>query len=1092
MHNISTLNIIIFLVPLSDYFLYQFRFDPPRARRDGAWADTLCDTGIGGSAPDPTQTTFDSVGINATGLFRHEFKLPDNWTRNEDFGRIFIVFEGVDSALSVWLNGQFVGYSQDSCLPAEFDITDILKSSRGESSASVAHLLACQVTRWSDGSYLEDQDKWWLSGIYREVYLIRKPSLSRIADFEISYNLQWEGSEGSERALSAMVDLQVLIHGETSSLSSEVGNTGSLDSSPRVLSAELYASSSLTAAVCSMEAVVPPLTSTSSAEHPTASNALPGFTRANKLESAMMSEHCDFPYKYNSAVVSLQGLLPAPHLWSAEDPHLYILVLKLGGVGDEDVEAVRVGFREVRIGGAMNTLQVNRRTLTIAGVNRNEFHCRQGRSVPLQTMQKDIMLLKQLNFNAVRTSHYPSHHKFYELCDAAGIYVVDEANIETHGFQVLGQAVGYLSSLSEWRGSYLARVSRMYERDKNSSCVIGWSLGNESGTGAAHDAMARWIRSRDISGRFLQYESGGSCSGLTDVICPMYRRPEWCEQQAQSDPQRRPVILCEYAHAMGNSAGGLHHYWGLFKNPRLPRLQGGFIWDLVDQGLLLEDEKSLEEEVIAGSKRYKYGGDFKDVPNSRQFCINGILGPDRELHPIAYEAAALQAPISFEITSLNSGKDVYLVVHNRRVFCDFSDLSLRLCLCCNTHASAGSYVEVKLTEENLVPPGGKLTLILKPYWSDLMQNMLEQGRVPECFCIHEYKDAWLDVNVVTNTPTAYVPRGHSVSRVSLRHEKLKNLTYDCIRAFAEEEGSVASGAIANTETFDYGIFNMKKLSPKAIAQARAAFMQRAEDMNYKGADAFWTKWGEFEEAHGDQYTFRDMLKIKNSLSDLRVPISLSVHHETMIDGSIAVTWSNGNRAVVSATCGRLVSWMTADSSAQGKGNIIASPIDLCFWRAPTDNDRGGADFSYFSQWVAYGLNSLQRCPDDTSLDISIETNCDLLCIEARWVLESTGNDKCVIPTRINCVVKYYFLLNGSVNVNFSATLPSNLPPIPRFGLRFSIPGEFDTAGWFGLGPHEAYDDRRACVRTGIFSSPIEDLHTPYVVPQESGRRADPR
>ena len=256
-------------------------------------------------------------------------------------------------------------------------------------------------------------------------------------------------------------------------------------------------------------------------------------------------------------------------------------------------------------------------------------------------MQRDAALLKQFNFNAVRLSHYPTHPRWLEICDECGLYVVDEANIETHGFQTLGQATNYLSGHKDWESSLLSRVVRMYERDKNATCIISWSLGNESGCGPTTLLMAEWLRNRDFS-RVVQYESGGARTTATDIICPMYQRPQWCRDQALYDPKKRPVILCEYAHAMGNSGGCLSQYWTDIWSDEYPRMQGGFVWDMIDQGLQLEPYCAKYGGALEPG--LGYGGDFGDLPNTHQFCINGLFGPRREPHPLRLRGQGMHGP----------------------------------------------------------------------------------------------------------------------------------------------------------------------------------------------------------------------------------------------------------------------------------------------------------------------------------------------------------------------------------------------------------------------------------------------------------------
>ena len=551
-------------IPIYTNTMYPFAFDPPRARRTGTWRITDCDQGLYGSQCSVTnKINSKEPGPNPTGLYKRSFQIPNDWNYGTNPHRIFLVFEGVDACLSVWVNGIYIGYSQDSCLPAEFDITEALGSLDGPN-----HTIAAQVSRWCDGSYLEDQDKWWLSGIYREVFIYRKP-LQFISDYEITYDVTLPPDPDAEQTLeekieekivgkkeardfkiSAIVNVQVQIESFISSKHESIVNneavvkvelwqfvergeesrgrdipgqsipTPTEDSGHcksvggvmhgehlkqcKLIGSEIVScveSVSKTTAL-PLRGVAESICSTVGADHPLNTQLL-----ANKLHSA-------------SVVIRVNE----PMLWSAETPSLYIAVISLYGSRAEaeteavasttdsralDSESCRIGIRDVRIAKKDHVLCVNGSPLVVAGVNRHEFDPRRGRTVSEAIMRKDISLLKQFNFNAVRCSHYPPHHRFLELCDEAGIFVVDEANIETHGFQTLGQPVGYLSNQPEWASAMTSRVSRMYERDKNFSCIIGWSLGNESGLGSSHEAMASWVRSRDAS-RFLQ------------VICSLY------------------------------------------------------------------------------------------------------------------------------------------------------------------------------------------------------------------------------------------------------------------------------------------------------------------------------------------------------------------------------------------------------------------------------------------------------------------------------------------------------------------------------------------------------------------------------------------
>ena len=361
---------------------------------------------------------------------------------------------------------------------------------------------------------LKDQDKWWLSGIYREVYIIRKPEIM-ICDYEIKNTITWNEYN---QPVSAVIDVDVLV--ENYKLSDEFSSFDSDLASIEGCSirAELYR-------VGSIETPLQMVTVTC--------------RHGGEFTTKISADSLDFPKEKtdkfkNPGCFSLQLSLDSNNLalWSAEAPHLYIILITLHESSDDafmatkilDIEGQRFGIRQVDIDGAYNQLRLNKKPLLIAGVNRHEFDCYQGRSVDENNMRKDALLMKQFNFNAVRCAHYPHHHRWLEICDAIGLMVIDEANIESHGFQTIGQAVGYLSNRKEWMGAHMSRIIRMYERDKNSTSVLIWSLGNESGVGKSHKMGYHWLKKRDV-GRPVQYESGGAASNVTDIICPMYHRP---------------------------------------------------------------------------------------------------------------------------------------------------------------------------------------------------------------------------------------------------------------------------------------------------------------------------------------------------------------------------------------------------------------------------------------------------------------------------------------------------------------------------------------------------------------------------------------
>ncbi|WP_145600030.1 beta-galactosidase [Yersinia frederiksenii] len=524
---------------------------------------------------------------NPTGCYSTHFTVEPNWLLS---GRTRIIFDGVNSAFYLWCNGQWVGYSQDSRLPAEFDLTPYLQTGDNR--------IAVLVLRWSDGSYLEDQDMWRMSGIFRDVSLLHKPDI-HLRDIHITTHLSPEFSSANLEVMAAI-------------------NIPPLDiNNPQVNEAyqvrvQLYLAETLVA----------------------------------DLQQPLGTQAIDERGNYKDRT-HLNLRVSSPLLWSAEQPTLYRAVVSLLNSQQEliEAEAYDVGFRQVAI--HQGQLKVNGKAVLIRGVNRHEHHPQTGQAIDEESMLQDIILMKQHNFNAVRCSHYPNHPLWYRLCDHYGLYVVDEANIETHGMQPMGR----LADDPQWFSAFSERVTRMVQRDRNHPCIIIWSLGNESGHGATHDALYRWIKTNDPT-RPVQYEGGGANTAATDIICPMYARvdedqpfpavPKWSIKKWIGLPdESRPLILCEYAHAMGNSFGGFARYWQAFRQH--PRLQGGFVWDWVDQSLIRNDENN--------QSYWAYGGDFGDTPNDRQFCMNGLVFPDRSPHPSLYEAQCAQQFFQFSLLS---------------------------------------------------------------------------------------------------------------------------------------------------------------------------------------------------------------------------------------------------------------------------------------------------------------------------------------------------------------------------------------------------------------------------------------------------------
>lgn len=527
---------------------------------------------------------------NPTGTYLRTFHIPIAWEGRE----VFLRFEGVDSAFYVWINGHRIGYSQGSHLPSEFNITRFIHVGENE--------IVVQVYQWSDGSYLEDQDMWRLSGIFRDVCLYSTPGV-HLRDFHIR----------------TLFDEQY--HDATLEIDLTLANAGKTDIQDVQVTVEVLDAS---------EARVLELSSKAS------------------LLAAGDTEH----------TIQLSASVHTPRKWSAEDPYLYTLLVSLSDAESRVLEVQRcaVGFRQIEV--KDQQLLINGVPVKLQGVNRHEFHPDLGHVVPFESMVKDIVLMKQHNINTVRTSHYTNDPQWLDLCDQYGLYVIDEADLETHGFNAVGDW-GLLSKDPTWHDAFLDRAERMVERDKNHPCVIFWSLGNESGEGPNHAAMAERIKQADPT-RLIHYESAHEAPYL-DVVSTMYPTVERLLAEGERTDDPRPFFMCEYAHAMGNGPGNLEEYWEAIRSH--PRLIGGCIWEWADHG--------IRQYTADGTEWYAYGGDFGDKPNDGNFCIDGLCFPDRTPHTGLIEYKKILEPVHVEAVDLAAG---IVSITNRYTFLPLSYL----------------------------------------------------------------------------------------------------------------------------------------------------------------------------------------------------------------------------------------------------------------------------------------------------------------------------------------------------------------------------------------------------------------------------------
>jgi len=611
---------------------------------------------------------------NPVGSYRRWVTVPTAW----DGHQVILHFASVGSAVEVWVNGREVGYSQGSKVPTEFDVTPYVRPGR--------NLFSVRVWRWSDGSYLEDVDFWRLSGMERDVFLFARPSI-HLRDFFARATLDEFYRDG---VLSLDVEL-----------ANQGAEAGEAEVVVEVLDAEGRA-------VLSLQATV-------------------GVAAGE------------------SRLVTFTDTIPGVAPWTAETPNLYTLLITVEPLaertsgGDRNPTAPgpaspptpqtisrRIGFRTVEITDGI--LKVNGAPITLRGVNRHEHSPTEGRYLSEELMLQDLRLMKELNVNAVRTSHYPNDPRWLELADEHGIYLIDEAFVESHGTGEHPDTT--LADRPEWGPAHLDRMERMVERDKNHPSVILWSMGNEAGDGQNFRAMYRWTKDRDPT-RPVVYEQA-DLRDHTDVFFPMYARVHVLENYG-SAPRSRPLILCEYAHAMGNSVGNLQEYWDAIYAS--DHLQGGFIWDWVDQAFPLERD---------GERYWGYGDDFGGELGAGNFSVNGVVAPDRTLNSHAWEVRKVYQPIAARAPALEDGSWVPgspfgLEIENRFDFSELSGVAMRA-----TVHSADSVLAISEAGGLSVPPHSSITAQLEVALFDP-----EPG--------NEY---FMKVEFVTEDSSTLLPAGH--------------------------------------------------------------------------------------------------------------------------------------------------------------------------------------------------------------------------------------------------------------------------------------------------------------------------------------------
>ncbi|GLI68193.1 hypothetical protein VaNZ11_012533 [Volvox africanus] len=1074
--------------------------------------------------PIPLDPPFVPALDNPTGCYRHCFKLQEGDVRPGD--RVFLQFEGVDSAFYVWLNGSLVGFSKDSRLTAEFDVTCLLATEEQQNT------LAVQVLRYSDATYLEDQDMWRLSGIHRDVQLLVKPAV-HITDFTVSTPLTFEYGEdvggGCDRApgslRGAKLEMDVLLEGPSAGALAECSIVAHiLDEHGRPVTTSSGPLPPLSARVEAGRWYGADTTGHASR----VSAGVGGVARLSADALALLGA----PSPADSAAGS-GGL----RLWSAEDPALYYLVLELRHAthGSLEFESCQLGFRHTEVRHAR--LLHNGHPVMLRGVNRHEWDERRGKALTEEHMIRDILLMKQNNFNAVRCSHYPNVVRWYELCAHYGLYVVDEANLETHGFDpAFVDNQSNPANNPAWAPAFLDRAMGMYGRDKNQPAVLMWSLGNEAGYGPAHLAMAGYLRARDRS-RPIHYEGGGSRTPATDIIPPMYARPSQLQALTalvDRGEERRPIMLCEYAHSMGNSTGNLDQYWAAFDSH--PSLAGGFIWDWADQCLRATATRTDGSKV----DYWAYGGDFGDVPNDGQFCCNGLVFPDRSPHPALYEAKAVMAPIAFAWKDENGGDGgcgggsdaataLTLRVRNKYDICTASNIAVQWRLLLNgkplTHPGLGT----------VAGPVHAVHAPVDPAIATTPSPLLDGG--------------WYDGGSTAPMP----PRSVSVLQLQTSTEALTEV----LREAATASAAAAAGTLSRVGS---GIrleahFEVRAVLRSSVRWAEAGHVVAHQQLPLpKRVDL-----GPAQRAAAAVLTNAAAATASFAAAAASLPHLQCNQDPSSGTVTIHQAGSNGLHIRICGSSGCIESYSVGDSE------LLAAPLEPCFFRACTDNDRGGTcGSSYAARWVAAGLDRLWPygpvkvevleaskgvasggvgSSTAVSGSVRIRASCTLRPGQQKagsgaeaqegvgigemggthWfaVLDSPSPATTFAIARQSAVVAeepraaaavdtegeirieatYDVQPTGQVHIAWRMdtcdALPAPLtagliPSLPRVGVRGAAPTRLGSVSWLGGGPHECYWDRKASAHIGQYGAAVREMRVPYVFPQESGGRADVR
>ncbi|MGA5438519.1 glycoside hydrolase family 2 TIM barrel-domain containing protein [Streptomyces griseoincarnatus] len=1024
---------------------------------------------------------------NPVGQYRRTFTVPRDWRGR----RVFLHFEGVKSAHYVWINGELVGYDEDSYTPSEYDVTDHLRPGTNQ--------IAVEVYRYSDGDWLEDQDMIRLSGIFRSVHLFSTPPV-HLRDFKLETPL-----DDTYTAAELDVTAHVRAYGEGAG-----GGRYTVET-------QLY----------------------DARGHAVWSRPLRQTADLGSVEAG------------RDVTVRASRAVPEPRLWSAEDPYLYTAVLRLRDPAGAVVETLshRVGIREFALKDGL--MRINGRPVSFRGTNRHEMHPARGTALTREDMVRDITIVKRLNMNSVRTSHYPDNPLWYELADAYGLYLVDETNLETHGIRDR-----YPGDHPDWTAACVARAQNMVHRDKNHPSVVVWSLGNEAGGGSTFTAMHDWIRSYDTT-RVIQYE-GDDRPGISDIRSRMYESPDRVEQRALDTADTRPYVMIEYSHAMGNSNGNFGKYWDVVR--RHDVLQGGWIWDFADQSLhtpvpgrvLLTESgpAALRGEILATRGRLDRDKglsgitvferhDSLDLTGSltlEAWFTPGVPGYHQPIvarGDTQYALKQTDRRVEFFIHSdgqwiaVNwtvpddwSGREHHVAgvfdagtgtlglyvdgavratrTTDRRPTSNTAPLSLASDADNQTREFDGTIRRARVYARALTTaelgsddrtPGDEGVR----FWFDAATVRTERKR-PEARTFLAYGGDWGDnpndgAFVADGIVTADRRLGGKAAEIKRVHQAVgavrtpgggpgavtltNEYLFTNLRDFDGRWELVADGEVTGRGRFTRDQLDLEPLSEKRVGLPVRLPRDPAPGTEFFLQLSFTTRertpWAEpgFEVARHQLPLGADTPAV--------VPVSLSrvpaLRHETR-DEDVRIT-GRGFSVTVDRRTGLLT-----DYEADGTRLLTSGPAPN-FWRAPTDNDRGNGQHLRNQTWRDAGARR-------TVTDVTVRPLGDR-AVEVRV----TGT----LPTTVESRYSTTYTVFGHGEIKVDHTLhpgAANLPYLPEVGSLLFLPRRLDRLHWYGRGPEENHWDRNTGTDVGRWSSTVAEQWTPYIRPQENGNKTDVR